>query len=329
MDIEPAEDWPGFPTGSTSDHSFPKGVCTPLLREVQNSDGGWGFRPEGQSRVEPTCWAIKALTALAHADNADERIFRRGLDFLTRAQLADGSWSAAPGEKTGCWVTSLACWILIAMGDEKYAKAVAAGLRWVCDDWPRDSTWWRRSIRKLSAAGRYAKQNDVYRGWAWTPGTSSWVEPTAFALLALESQDLVGGDLNAPAAKRRRLGEALLYDRMCPGGGWNCGNPEVYGVPGEALVIPTTWALLALRHHPDRRENKESLAWMENNFTKIRGQASYALARICLAVYDRQYEMRAANADDDRDSVRSVQVLAWMSLAAGNPRQWLTAGTSL
>ena len=28
----------------------------------------------------------------------------------------------------------------------------------------------------------------------------------------------------------------MLYDRMCPGGGWNCGNPKVYGVAGEPLV---------------------------------------------------------------------------------------------
>ena len=28
---------------------------------------------------------------------------------------------------------------------------------------------------------------------------------------------------------------------------------------GEPLVIPTTWALLALRHYPERRENIESL----------------------------------------------------------------------
>ena len=85
-----------------------------------------------------------------------------------------------------------------------------------------------------------------------------------------------GSGLGSLAEKRKKFGEALLYDRMCAGGGWNCGNPEVYGVAGEPLVIPTTWALLALRRYPQRRENVESLAWMERNFTKIQAPASYA-----------------------------------------------------
>src|ERR1700688_352323 len=54
-----------------------------------------------------------------------------------------------------------------------------------------------------------------------------------------------------------------------PSRGRNCGNPEVYGVAGEPLVIPTTWALLALRQYAKRRENIQSLAWLEKNFGKI------------------------------------------------------------
>jgi hypothetical protein len=266
------------------------------------------------------------MTSLERADDAHANVVLQGLNFLIAAQLADGSWPAVPDEKTGCWVTSLACWVLTGMRDEKYTKAIQAGLRWVCDDWPRDSTWWRRTIRKLSFGARHSKQNDRYRGWGWTPGTSSWVEPTAFALLALENQAV--GDLRGTVEKRRKLGEALLYDRMCPGGGWNCGNPEVYGVAGEPLVIPTTWALLALRHYPERRENTDSLTWMENNLAKIQGPGSYALARICLAVYGRHRERNAANFGNQNESLGSLQVVAWMSLAARNP-QCLIAGANL
>lgn len=310
------------------DHFPSKSDGTRLFRDVQNSDGGWGFVAGEQSRVESTCWVIKALTAAGGAKRADDDTLRRGLDFLTRAQLPDGSWPAVPETEEGCWVTSLASWVLAALYHEKYAKPIDAGLRWVCDDWPQDSTWWRRTVRKLSSAGKVGKQNDVSRGWGWTPGTSSWVEPTAFALLALEWQPVAisTAGFHRVAEKRRKLGEALLYDRMCPGGGWNCGNPEAYGVPGEPMVIPTTWALLSLRHHPERRENKESIAWLENNFSKIQGAASYASARICLEVYGRQRETQAANAYDHGETTRSLQVEAWMSLAESNPRQWLSAG---
>ncbi len=305
------------------DKTFADNFCVPLLRDAQNEDGGWGFHAGAESRAEPTCWAIKALST-REPENKDN--LERGLKFLSAAQLADGSWPSTSAEKTGCWVTSLACWVLAGTGDGKYAKAIGAGLRWVCEDWPRDSSWWQRTLRKLSSAKRHSKQDDSLRGWGWTPGTSSWVEPTAFALLALESQV---GELPRVAEQRRKLGEAMLYDRMCPGGGWNCGNPEVYGVAGEPLVIPTTWALLALRRHAERRENMESVAWMEKNFSKICGPGSYAAARICLGAYGRTLNGNSARADEyhaKNESLRSVQVAAWMTLATSDSRDWIGKG---
>lgn len=324
MDIVPAEELASVVMESVSDTSFAEKICVPFLRRAQNSDGGWGFRPGAASRAEPTCWALKALIPVGAAEHADAQAIVRGLNFLADGQLPDGSWASTPEEKTGCWVTSLACWILASAEDAKYSKAIATGLRWVCDDWPRDSSPWQRWIRKLFSSGRHSKQNDALRGWGWTPGTSSWVEPTAFALLALQCR--IAAALPGNAQERRKLGEALLYDRMCPGGGWNCGNPEVYGVAGEPLVIPTTWALLALRRHPERRENIESLAWIEKNFAKIQGPGSYALARICLSVCGRRGSEDAAGARDyhaRNESLQSVQVAAWMTLASRATDTWL------
>jgi hypothetical protein len=305
-------------------NSFTENICGPLLRDAQNPDGGWGFHPGANSRVEPTCWALKALTSLASPANSDGDAIRRGLDFLIAAQLPDGSWPSTPQEKTGCWVTSLACWVLSGAfdGEKKYSQAIASGLRWVCDDWPRDSGWWQKLLRRLSFAKPQFKYNDAARGWGWTPGTSSWVEPTAFALLALESQQAPEHPF---AQQRRKLGELLLYDRMCPGGGWNCGNPEVYGVAGEPLVLPTTWALLALRKYPERPENIQSLQWLEKNFANIQAPGSYAMARICLAAYGRQ-GTEAANPGDfhaNNELLNNIPVAAWMVLAASSPQNWL------
>jgi hypothetical protein len=328
MDIAPTDELASVSMESVPDTSFAESFCEPLLRKAQNSDGGWGFQPGAQSRVEPTCWALKALLSREGKQDPDGEAILRGLNFLAAAQLVDGSWPSTPEEKAGCWVTSLVCWVLAGVGDEKHSNAIMSGLRWVCEDWPRDSSLWRRWLLKLSPGNKHSKHNDSYRGWGWTPGTSSWVEPTAFALLALETQP--ASQLPGVAEKRRKLGEALLYDRMCPGGGWNCGNPEVYGVAGEPLVIPTTWALLALRQHADRRENVDSLAWMEKNFARIQGPGSYALARICLAAYGRKPKQEAAGAGDyhaKNESLRSIQVAAWTSLAASDSRNWLRAGT--
>jgi hypothetical protein len=297
-----------------------------LLLSAQNDNGGWGFYSGAESRVEPTCWALKALTAPGPANSLEDLPIASGLRFLAAAQLPDGSWPSAPQQDAGCWVTSLACWVLRDVRDENYRTAIADGLRWVCKDWPKDGSWWRRGLRRFLPGSQQLKHDDHARGWGWTPGTSSWVEPTAFALLALEGQN--AEVLPSSTEKRRRLGEALLYDRMCPGGGWNCGNPEVYGVIGDPLVIPTSWALLALRAHPERRENKDSLAWLERTFSKISGPGSFALARLCLEAYSHKPPAGGASSNDyyaRNELLRSIPVAAWMTLAGSDKGNWLSA----
>src|SRR6202166_4639727 len=296
MDILPAAVPASVAMELIPDNVFAENFSSPMLRGAQNSDGGWGFHPGASSRVEPTCWALKALLSLDPPRDSDDHAVTRGLSFLTAAQLPDGSWPSTSEEKHGCWVTSLMCWVLAGTREEQYSQALASGLTWICNDWPRDSSWWQRTLRKLSSGARHSRQNDSYRGWGWTPGTSSWVEPTAFALLALENQ--LDVQLPSPAQNRRKLGEALLYDRMCPGGGWNCGNPEVYGVIGDPLVIPTSWALLALRAHPQRQENKDSLAWLQRVFSSLNGPGSLALAQLCLEAYNHKPPASAASLND-------------------------------
>ena len=38
--------------------------CLSLLESLQNADGGWGFHAGEHSRVEPTDWALRALSHL-------------------------------------------------------------------------------------------------------------------------------------------------------------------------------------------------------------------------------------------------------------------------
>jgi hypothetical protein len=300
--------------------SFVEKICLPFLENAQNTDGGWGFHSRSESRVEPTCWALQALRARFGNDKSGS--ITRGYEYIRMAQLPDGSWPSTPKDEVGCWVTSLACLVLDPVGDS--SSNFVAGLRWICQDWPADTTPWRRLLARLSSQSDVAPVNHSYRGWGWTPGTSSWVEPTAFALLALEHA--VGGELPQAAAKRRELGEALLYDRMCPGGGWNCGNPSVYGVPGEPLVGPTTWALIALRGHPERRQNVESMDWLSRSVPTIQSAASLASAKVCMEAYGRRWPEDAPLFQDlhDRNGfLNSTQVAAWTCLALMERAKWL------
>jgi hypothetical protein len=212
-----------------------------------------------------------------------------GLRWLHDAQLPDGSWPAFVGQRQGCWVTAAVCLAVNACGNAGFQPAtpdpVTLGLRRLCKSWPAEgSFWWR--IRQ--AFGRHAsviRQDSSLRGWSWTPGTASWVEPTACALIAFRC---IPEELHPRgASKRRQLAERMLYDRMCPGGGWHSGNALVYGVAGEPRVGPTAWALLALEDYRDRPENRKSLDWLEQVYPHIRGPASLALAHLCLEAYDR------------------------------------------
>jgi hypothetical protein len=294
-------------------------LCLPFLQASRNSDAGWGFHANSESRVEPTAWAVLAL----RETGAREDLWQGGCRFLRAAQLPDGSWPSSRGQSVGSWATALSCWALARSPESR--EAVAAGLRWICDDWPRDSNLLQRLIRKISAGEEVVSQNGSLRGWGWTPHTASWVVPTSFALIAL---DYAAAQPFAGAAKRRKLGRALLYDRMCPGGGWNSGNPMVYGATGEPLVEPTVWALLALHDEPNRRENMMSLEWLENNLSRIQSLRSLALARMCYAMYARRWPTGVATLRDlyeKNEFLDSIPAMAWTCLSLSADGKWLKA----
>jgi hypothetical protein len=68
---------------------------------------------------------------------------------------------------------------------------------------------------------------------------------------------------------------------------------------------------------------------MERNFSKICGPGSYAAARICLGAYGRTLNGNSATADEyhgKNESLRSVQVAAWLVLATSDSRNWIGKG---
>jgi len=301
--------------------AFVENTCLPYLLGAQNEDGGWGFHARSTSRAEPTVWALLALLEWASTPSHEEAA-SRAFHFLAAAQLPDGSWPSSPELQEGSWVTSLVCVALL--GRNEFSGNVTRGLSWLCKELPGEARLWHRIVQRFKAKQRLAAQNDSYFGWGWTRGTASWVEPTSYAIILLQS---IPAEMTSPSSKRRlRLGEAMLYDRMCPGGGWNCGNPMVYGVPGEPQVSSTVWALLALREHPERPEVQKSLLWLEGNSKSIQSTGSLSLAILAMNAYGRADAGLAESLRtmyEQREILWNVPEAAWAAMAMSGTRNWL------
>ena len=290
-----------------------EGFCSRYLMEAQNADGGWGYQPGSDSSVEPTSWALLALTA-------SSGISTQGLQWLCRVQLSDGSWPAYRGQTRGCWTTALACLALQQFGSAR--QQVQRGVQWLLSTWPAEYRLWWRMRSRFSRDARTVRQDCALPGWGWTPCTASWVEPTSCALILL--RQLTDTALAAASCKRKRLAERMLRDRMCPDGGWNSGNPMVYGVAGEPRVGPTAWALLALHDGRGAIELESSLDWLQNACTVVRSPWSVALGYMALKAHQRHISC-LGSALSEMESASDVlwnvpaAALTSMALSGRNP----------
>jgi hypothetical protein len=95
------------------------------------------------------------------------------------------------------------------------------------------------------------------------PETASWVIPTAYSLLGLKHISHASDeDLRL---FRIRQGIEMLYDRICPEGGWNAGNGVVYGSVLTPHPDATAITLLALATEPANGFIDSSLDWLERS----------------------------------------------------------------
>jgi hypothetical protein len=215
-------------------------VLSTLLAELalrQLPCGGWAaLASSSQPAIEPTCYSALALASAPVGD------IERALAFLLRTQNPNGSWPAFAGDdQDGAWVTSLA---LMALPEVMPAiPARLQGFHWLMNCAGKESNWfWKWKFR---TADRHVRFDPDKYGWPWFPDTVSWVVPTAFAVLALSQLPCSCGGLER-VAPRIDCGIQMLFDRACPGGGWNAGNGVVYGTALAPHPDDTAIALLAL-----------------------------------------------------------------------------------
>src|SRR6266849_8039638 len=259
-----------------------------ILRTRQSHAGAWAFGAS-QDAVEPTCLAILALR---HQPSAH---LERALDTIENLQNKDGSWPAFIGdEPEGCWTTALAVLSLIAARHR--TKGLARGIQWLLTARGREANWfWRWKLRTLDNKVQFDPSKF---GWSWVSGTTIWVVPTAFSLIALQQVRQRGYDKTAQLTERVDLGASMLLDRMCPGGGWNSGNGIAFGVPLAPHIDATSIALLALTTHEEDRGVQTSLHWLVNHLAGCPSPYSLAWGVLAIAAYRR-------DSTGGRESLRS------------------------
>ena len=221
----------------------------------RNTDGGWPYAPGKRTRVEPTCLALLALGETAVVPG--EWLRQGGL-------LGDG-----PGLPANYAFNGLALLTLLDRdaGADRL-DAVAHEL--------------------LKAKGVAVEPSEdlrfdtQLRAWPWVSGTFSWVEPTAWCLLALKKWRAARSSTAADA--RIAEAERLLIDRTCEGGGWNYGNSVVFAKALAHYVPTTAIGLLALQDHPDEPAVGKSRDLLVKDAASEPSALAVGLAAIALSV---------------------------------------------
>ena len=257
------------------------------LRGPNHAKAAWGYGQD-QDAIEPTSLALLALRnfkeRLDPSDIGRRGRVTRALEWFEHQQNPNGSWPAFQGDdQDGCWTTSLAVITLIRASAS--TKRLRAAIRWLLEACGREAHWfWRWKLRTLDNKVQF---NPSKFGWSWVPGTTSWVVPTAFSLIALQQVRQRGYDQTAQLAERVDLGTSMLLDRMCPGGGWNSGNGIAFGVPLAPHIDATSIALLALTSHVKDPAVQRSLRWLVNHLGGCPSPFSLAWAVLAVAAYRR------------------------------------------
>ena len=196
-----------------------------LLVKAVSSDGGFGYRPDQPAHLEPTCLAALALAA----DRKYAANVTSGVAAMQEHAGPDGGYRLARGRPQAVWPTAL---VLFTRANLDHP---AAELQPIAN-------------KLLSIEGKVVRLDtsdagDIdagLLGWPWAEDTFSWVEPTAWACLALRAV----GQGNHP---RVQEGLRLLLDRAFDHGGANYGSRVILGKQTEPIPGPTAVLILALQ----------------------------------------------------------------------------------
>jgi len=270
-----------------------------FLRSTQNADGGWGFFPGKQSWLEPTAYALMAL----HADGASLQSFERGWNLMRSWQLPDGSWPPCGSVREPHWTTSLAINLHCLRGVRD--QSLDRGVAWLLDSTGVENKLKFRFVHFLIPST--VELDPSFQAWPWRPGNSSWIEPTAHALVALRK---AGG--SKPSEKLRDrvgMGEKMILERRCHDGGWNYGNRKILGTELPSYAETTALALVGLAGNPSL-DVAAPLEVARRYWRETRSSLAKAWLAVCLRAHSVPVDPPSKPLDPNDIMISSLEILA-------------------
>jgi len=212
------------------------------LETHAHPEGGWGYAPGGAVQLEPTCLAILALSL---NPERYQQVVSNAQNVLAASKVADGSYRLKHDREEAIWPTSLVLFVQAATCSPSAERERSAS---------RLLSW--QGLQPDEENAKEVHDIDLrLLGWPWAEGNFSWVEPTAWACLAL-CRDGYGDH------PRVEEGQRLLLDRAFDDGGINYGNRQVLGRRTDPIPGPTALMLLALQGHGSHPRVQASISYL-------------------------------------------------------------------
>ncbi len=290
----------------------PIGVSTWLaeaggeLASLQASDGGWPYIPGQASATESTALALLALAMIG--EHASQRSAAQ--EWLAGRQQSSGLFSPTPLVDDAGWLAATAGLAMLHEGQTASSRSAADALL-------AQAVFTIDPPLPRSVYG----YDTTLRGWPYSPGDFSLNEPTCMAMIFLKK---AGYRDHA----RVREAAAMLRDRAIAGGGWNYGEPQVWGNDLFASVANTAMALAALADEQDER-TAAGVAWLQarrGTITSLPSLGWAAIAMNVLGLLDDAWRFDVINTwqattSDRRGPMETALCLLGLAEATNHPLQ--------
>ncbi|MFH1268956.1 MAG: prenyltransferase/squalene oxidase repeat-containing protein [Planctomycetota bacterium] len=234
---------------------------------AEKRDEGRGTRDEDPTHL------TSSLSPLTPPPSPLVAAVHEAADWLAEIQQPDGALGLSAELPTPCWGTAYGLLVWTTLGSHQTERERAV-------------QWLLGRIGQTSAV----KNNGILGhdtsipGWPWIENTHAWLEPTAWAVLALRREGLSDHP-------RVREGVRLISNRAIPSGGWNYGNVSTFGTNLRAQPAPTGLALLALAgEDTDPGQIEDGLNYLLGTLPRVRSPRSLCWGLLGLEAWERRYD---------------------------------------